>query len=154
MASAREWRVGAERAFAVLQSSGATVIWVRDTPGAPFNVAHCVDRAAWRGTPEARCHFPLREALGRDLFALEQEAAAVQHVRTLDMSEYVCPGAVCKPRLGSLYVFRDSNHITAELSRSLAPVFSRILQGLPSRTERLSAADPTKAPADSVGAGR
>ena len=38
MASAREWRVGAERAFAVLQSSGATVIWVRDTPGAPFNV--------------------------------------------------------------------------------------------------------------------
>jgi hypothetical protein len=59
---------------------------------------------------------------------LKKAAAHFGNVQALDMNDAICPGGLCHAKLGDKIVFRDSLHITAAFSGSLAQVLGNKLQ--------------------------
>jgi peptidoglycan/LPS O-acetylase OafA/YrhL len=125
-----EWEGGIGRVMARLAGTGATVLYLRDTPHPGFDAALCLAREAWRGRPlDAACRIEDPLGQGRALYGLVQSAArAHPGVQTASLSERVCPTAPCATMRGdSLLVYRDASHLTASFARSLAPDLARVL---------------------------
>ena len=54
--------------------------------------------------------------------------AAATGATVLDLMERMCPEGICPTMQGDLFVYRDSTHITPEMSALLAPDFVAVLR--------------------------
>lgn len=121
-----EWREGTRQILAEIRRSGASVIVLRDTPSPGFDMPTCLSRASWRHKDMvSACSFDRNNSLNAETFELEQAAVAkMDGAMVLDLSNLVCTDSVCQPMIGGQVAYRDSHHLTARTSASLAPALS------------------------------
>ena len=118
------WIQGYARTLRMLQSSGATVIALRDNPRVPGIIADCV--AMHLEHPE-RCNFP--RAFGLTLPAADMKAAAlVPGVRTVDLTDAICDNTTCYAVRNHFLAWQKGNHYTATFAKSLAPEMTERLR--------------------------
>ncbi|MBV1854121.1 acyltransferase family protein [Catellatospora tritici] len=102
--------------FSGLAGQGTRVVMLRDTPIPVIDVPDCVARH-WHEL--TRCGFPRKPALDASLPQV-RAAEGLPGVDLLDLTGAVCPSDPCAPVIGEVLVYRDTNHVTATYSRTLA----------------------------------
>ena len=110
---------GFRAAWAPLVERGTQVVVIRDIPQMKETTNRCI--AETEGTDDAddACARPQSEAQLDDLMV---EAAKDQPgVSVVDMNDFFCRDGSCTPVVGGVVAYRDSHHITATYSTSLAP---------------------------------
>lgn len=112
--------------FDALQERGINFVAIRDNPWAiapnfnQFAPTNCED--------PNECLVERRLALSPDNPA-EDILADYSHGLSVDFSDLFCDDEFCQSVIGNIYVYRDSNHITDELSMTFAPELERRVAG-------------------------
>jgi hypothetical protein len=107
---------GFRAAWAPLVERGTHVVVIRDIPQLSEETNRCVSETAGE---DGACDRPESEAVADDLMV---EAAKDQPgVSVVDMNDFFCRDGSCTPVVGGVIGYRDSHHITATYSTTLAP---------------------------------
>jgi peptidoglycan/LPS O-acetylase OafA/YrhL len=121
--SADEIRLGTRLTLQELSRAGAPIVVLRDTPLPPFNIPYCVARRLGRPHSGGSCNFDAAVALNETAFSAEQAAAGgLTDIHFLDMDDLICPGKYCPATRNGVPIYRDSSHMTATFTETLAPV--------------------------------
>ncbi|HEU5034010.1 MAG TPA: acyltransferase family protein [Mycobacteriales bacterium] len=119
------WRETGRR----LAEHARRLVVIRDPPTPPGDVPACL---AAHGADARPCSFPRSSGfrLSDQLYAAEH-AAGVARQRFLDLDDLLCPDDPCPVvATDGTILYRDSHHLTASISRDLAPVLARRLREL------------------------
>ncbi|WP_083665090.1 acyltransferase family protein [Kocuria sp. CNJ-770] len=109
---------GMEQRVRGLAERGIQVIGLRDNARFDFVPAQCaVDHGA--DAPECAATHTILDP-DSPLTPVADELARVSMV---DMGDLICPDGRCPPVVGNVYTYWDSNHLTVEYVRTLAPMF-------------------------------
>ena len=118
-----QWRHGLEVTLQKLQSTGAVIFYIEDTPEPGFDVLKCLSRVAWRSSWQTGrgCSFERKSALPAlgDIDA--RVASEFPNVHAISMTTAVCPSTRCTGERGDLVIYRDYGHLTASFARTLEP---------------------------------
>jgi hypothetical protein len=117
------WRRGLHRTYARLSAAGIPTIAIRDVPQTWFDVPTCLSRRAARLPFAHACEYERSGAFSPRAIAAQTAAGRGTSVRFVDMTDQICPTAICQVIRNGVIVFTDDNHLTASFSRSLGPVF-------------------------------
>lgn len=120
---ADQWREGMRRTLTELGPSGALILIFHDIPQPGFDMPICLSRASWRNIDIiSACGFRREESPRADILELERTAVGgIEGAEVLDLYDLICSGTICPPIIGEHVAYRDSNHLTAGASASLAP---------------------------------
>ena len=111
------WQPMAER--------GAQIVVFQDTPRAPDGALACLARP---DVDVSECSLSREAAFpSPDLMAA---AAAGGRATVLDFNRYLCDSRWCDTAIGGVIVYRDTHHLTATYSRTLAPYVSKAFAGI------------------------
>lgn len=102
------------------------VVVLGDTPRSNVDVPSCLSGHL---DDAFACATPMSSAVDGGHLQLEAAAAQASGGSFVDPTEWVCPTDPCQAVLGSLLIYRDTDHITTAFSASLAP---RLAAELPS----------------------
>jgi hypothetical protein len=104
------------------RETGATIIMIRDKSLGPSDTDSCVLE-----NPKqlAKCAFAPYD---REPRAFEGKAARKAGIRQVDPQKMLCTEKICPPVIGNVLVYRDSGHVTATYSETMAFWFRRILE--------------------------
>jgi peptidoglycan/LPS O-acetylase OafA/YrhL len=116
---------GTARTIDTLQSSGARVVVIGDTPQVPFDPADCLSINA---DHVIRCAMPREMALDPAWLAAEQSAAERLGATFVDTAAWVCPSDPCPAIIGRFVVYADTNHLTRPF---VAALTSRLDAAIP-----------------------
>jgi hypothetical protein len=114
-------REGASIGRMLAQVSGRKIVIV-DTPFSFRNVPQCLEAHS-----RAQCAIPKSQALSGGVRTRERKAAAVGGGTYLDLTSKICNGFPCRVVTDGILMFRDSHHLTATYTRSLAPMVDAAL---------------------------
>jgi peptidoglycan/LPS O-acetylase OafA/YrhL len=133
-----QWEQGMRSTLESLDTGTTSVLLVRDTPRASFDIPICLSRA--QSHPHLfsaqDCMLEEPKAIAEPVWRAERAAATgLSYVVALDLTAQFCPGGECKPIIHNMVVYRDGNHITGAFSASLAPVMAAQLQSIDSSEE-------------------
>ncbi|MER8431164.1 acyltransferase family protein [Mesorhizobium caraganae] len=103
-----------------VEASGAKVIVIADTPYWGVKPELCLAR-------DRHCSIPYKFVAGSDPLVLAQRL--YPHVALVNFNDIVCPSGDCPAVIGNVFVWRDTDHLTATYSRSMADVFGRRIDG-------------------------
>ncbi|MEX5302113.1 acyltransferase family protein [Kocuria sabuli] len=107
-----------------LTGRGIEVVGFRDNPRFDFDPYACAET---HGEDAARCQVPVEQVL-----APVNPADALRDrpgFTSLDLTDLICPGGLCRPVVGNVYVFFDPHHLTWTYTRTMAPALEeRLLQ--------------------------
>jgi peptidoglycan/LPS O-acetylase OafA/YrhL len=125
---ASAYREGLTRSIRRLQAAGATVVIIRDTPRPRPDLLECMHSAVTLGA----CDLTRAEAANQS--DLDDSAARDTGATLWDFTDAICPGDRCPVAIGQppMFVYRDSNHLTASFVRALAPQVTSKWRTLPS----------------------
>lgn len=98
--------------------SGITVVNLRDTPRFSFKMPACVQN---NGTSSPKCLKPRSEKIGND--QAMADLAAHPGMRTMDLTNWICPDGMCPGVIGNVYVYMDDNHLSRTYVNSLVDEF-------------------------------
>jgi len=116
----------ARRAAAVARMLGrlrSPTILLADNPISRVDVPTCLKS---NKSDIRRCATPRRRALrGHD--AIERAAAKLAGVPLIDLANRICVADPCPAVVGGRIVFRDTHHLTATFTRTLAPGVARLV---------------------------
>lgn len=121
---------GYEELTGPLLREGTDVIGTRDIPRLFGNPVECLEEG--RSTPES-CPFPIPEEYRTDPPADLPESGTspgAGRFYAVDLSEDICPGRVCVPEIGNVYVWMDAAHISSRYAATLAPAMQTQLSSL------------------------
>ena len=118
---------GYEETLRRLVATGAQVVVMIDIPTAPFNVSDCVSE---NPNSLTKCAFPVEDALNKLHFDTPA-VQAVPEVSSIEIQRVMCPDDVCRAVIGSVLVYRETNHITATFSETLDEYIEDRLPKLP-----------------------
>jgi SGNH domain (fused to AT3 domains) len=131
MLSPDEIRWGTRRTLQALAPAGIPIIVLRDTPLPPFDIPACLARLIERPQQGKSCDFEALIALNGDAYLAEQRAAdGLAQIYFLDMDDLICPGKYCAATDHGVPIYRDSNHMTATFTETLAPAMHVRLSAL------------------------
>ena len=107
-----------------LRQTGAKIAYIVDTPTPNVDVPVCVSAHLndWRA-----CSFKRSDAVWRDPVEAAVLAGEEPDVSIIDLTNYLCPRALCPAVRGGVVFYRDSTHITATLARVLQPAMAAAL---------------------------
>ena len=108
--------LGAAIARLIERVPGMAAIIV-DAPRSDHDVPACLAR---HPTAIERCTTTRSAAFGWRYRRREAEAARLTGATLVDLSDAVCPTDPCPPIVGSMLVYHDHHHLTAEFAASLA----------------------------------
>jgi peptidoglycan/LPS O-acetylase OafA/YrhL len=131
--SLQAWQDGIAATLRSLNTSGASVVLLRDTPRPEIDIPTCLarSRAHPRLFAAADCYVSEQQALAPSVWQAETSAVRpFERVSTLDLTSSFCRDSQCPPMLNGLVVYRDGNHITSTFATSLAPVLARELSSI------------------------
>jgi hypothetical protein len=103
------------------------VVIIVDTPEAGRDVPACLSRHT---ADVGACAIELSVAYRGNLGQIERLAADATGADVIDFTGRVCRGDPCPVVVDGMIVFRDTRHITATLSLSMAPELDRALARL------------------------
>ena len=112
---------GLAEARAILGPEGLRVIAIRDNPRFPLNMITCVEE---HGEDGEECSFPLADKLPATapLPSARETGGALGF---MDLTDLICPGGICSPVVGNVYVYLDDNHLTTTYTRTSLPEFEQ-----------------------------
>ena len=118
---------GYRAAWEPLVERGTEVVVIRDVPRMEEGTNRCIADTAGA---DAACDRPENEAVLDDLMV---EAAEDQPgITVIDMNDFFCRDGSCTPVAGGVVGYRDSHHITATYSATLAPYLEqRLAESVP-----------------------
>lgn len=93
--------------------TSSEVVAVRDTPRFTKNPMDC---AASDGPASEACAFPADISANLSQQKFLEDAGATY----IDLNPYFCPLSECRPVIGGVWVYIDTNHINADFWRTLA----------------------------------
>lgn len=96
---------GYRAAWKPLIERGAKIVVIRDNPHMTPEMQTCWETST---TDASNCQMPLSRALSQDLAVL----AAKGWAGVVDLTEYYCPNGTCPAKIGSVYVYRNKDHIS------------------------------------------
>lgn len=101
-----------------LRAPGRALVALRDTPRFERNIFACGQQ---HGTDDARCvqHVQMRPGD----HARHRERLARRDVTWVDLTEEICPHAVCRPTRGTRLTYIDSHHLSRTFAERLATPF-------------------------------
>ena len=108
---------GMNRTIAKLQSSGAKVVLMSDTPALAQDPLVCLS-AHPKST--LACDTPVSRAISNDWIALETQIAAANSIFLIKPQLWVCPTDPCPVVIGNILTYFDPGHMTATFSQALA----------------------------------
>ena len=109
--------VGMNRTISQLQSSGAKVVLMSDTPALDQDPLVCLS-AHPKST--LACATPVAQAISDDWIALETQIAAANSIFLIKPQLWVCPTDPCPVVIGNILTYFDPGHMTATFSQALA----------------------------------
>ena len=114
---------GFRQAWAPLVERGSQVVVIRDIPEMSAGTNLCISETSGA---DGACDRAENEAVHDDLLV---EAAKDQPgVSVVDMNDFFCRDGSCTPVVGGVIGYRDSHHITATYSTTLAPFLDERLE--------------------------
>lgn len=122
---AGELEEGYAQIWGQLSQSGLPMTVILDTPRTNIDVPECV---AEHRDQLSLCAVGRDEALSASGHPQLKKAAASSELTTIDMTDSICPAQKCMPVIGSVLVYRDSNHITATYAETLSPHLEEALR--------------------------
>ena len=105
----------------VLMQQGIPVVGVRDNPRFDFNMIQCAEA---NGNTAPECTRDVSEKL-TDPDTVNEFFDSLPAMELMDMTDMICPGGVCGPVVGNVYVYMDDNHLTNTYTASMAGEFDR-----------------------------
>ncbi len=98
------------------------VVVIRDSPRDTPRTQACVAAALAAGTPAGpACAVPRSYAVRSDPAALAARATGDARVQVVDLTDVFCSARFCLPVIGGALVHRDTEHMTRQFVRTLAP---------------------------------
>ena len=125
-----QWVEGTRRILDRLAPNTDAIYLIESTPTLAFHGPDCLSR----NTPE-KCQSAPANPQYPQVAAYLQKAAALQpKARWIETSSFVCPAGTCHAMRDDVFVFRDSQHLTASFAALAAPSFLHQIRqyGLPS----------------------
>lgn len=104
--------------------AGIAVIGVRDNPRFTINMPWCADS---KGPDSAECQLPL-ETLMAPASPLDKVGLGNALFFPVDMTDLICPDAICRPVIGNVHVYIDNNHVSQTYWNTMAHEFARRLE--------------------------
>ena len=126
-----QWVNGTRKFLTRLSVAVGRVVIIRSGPSLPVDGPSCLEprgRLYSLLVSTSHCEASAATVNSDRIYAWLQ--AAVQGIRngtTIDLTQVVCPGSVCRARERGRIVFRDSHHMTAGFARTLAPAVARAI---------------------------
>jgi peptidoglycan/LPS O-acetylase OafA/YrhL len=127
----QEWEEGLRSTVSYLDSGNVKTLVISDVPRPGFDVPTCLSRAAAHTWAAQDCAIDRVAALNED--ARQAESAAVsgfKSARLVDFADTLCTGLLCQTVVDGQVVFRDSNHLTSNFARGLAPALEHQIEYL------------------------
>jgi len=97
-------------------AEGIDVIGIRDNPRFSLNMAECV---VSKGSDHASCN-PPREDVLPETPAFSPLVGKISGLSLLDMSDSICTKTACPAQVGNMYVYLDTNHLSASYAETMA----------------------------------
>lgn len=120
---------GLASAWSKLRDADVPFAVLIDTPRPGIDIPECVITNSGTLT---KCAVSKDKALANGSADQRVAARSLTGVHEVDMNEFICPAKECAPIIGNVLVYRDSNHLTATYSATLAPALgSRLSEILP-----------------------
>lgn len=120
------WTAGLEQTIAAMPDTARTAV-MTDIPDMVATPAFCLSAHLVDTTA---CKRPVVEALDHGYRAEEQAASAQAGASHLDLTDYLCNETTCPSIIGNELVYRDSHHLTATFSDSMADAMRKELSHL------------------------
>ena len=120
------FKEGMKRTITRLQSSGAQVIMMSDTPAQSHDPLVCLS-AHPKST--LACATPASQAISNDWINIEGEIARSSSVPLIQPQMWVCPTDPCPVVIGKILTYIDTGHMTATFSQALAGKLEVALDG-------------------------
>ena len=108
---------GMNRTIAQLQSSGAKVVLMSDTPALAQDPLICLSS---HPKSTLACATPVSQAISDDWIALETQIATANSIFLIKPQLWVCPTDPCPVVIGNILTYFDPGHMTATFSQALA----------------------------------
>jgi peptidoglycan/LPS O-acetylase OafA/YrhL len=121
--SAQDWTTGTTRVLDAIAPASNSIGILLPTPVLPFNSAACLARQHWRQRTlkvSKPCEAPSTNARLNRVRAALVAAAKHSGARVLDLSAVICPNGRCDAERDGLIIYRDSRHLTATYTETLA----------------------------------
>ena len=111
--------------FHTLLQHGIKVVAIHETPNLGFDVPDCL--AGRKGSVE-KCSTPIDEALQQHKTSIDAAKAAMgDTLPVVNVNDLLCTSTECPPEVGGVIAYRDSNHLSLSITRSLEPYFAKRL---------------------------
>lgn len=114
------WQHGLERTLAGID---APTVLLHDTPRWPTTPNRCLSASV---DDVAACAQPAEELVRADIATAERNAARATGALTADTVPWLCD-ALCSPVVWNVLAYRDTNHLTDQLARTLTPRIDQVL---------------------------
>lgn len=108
-----------------IADTGVSLTVILDTPRTDIDIPECVVE---HEDDLSACAVERDGALFASGHPQLKGAAEANGLTPIDMTDSVCPAQYCAPVIGSVLVYRDSNHITATYAESLSSDLEQALQ--------------------------
>ncbi len=118
---------GMSRTIKQLQSSGARVIMMSDTPALAQNPLVCLSA---HPNSTLACATPVAKAISNDWISLESQIAVTNSIPLIKPQFWICPTDPCPVVIGNILTYFDTGHMTATFSQALAGHLKSALDGV------------------------
>lgn len=120
------WKAGSARSFAELKKATPRILIIRDVPRPNGDVPACLSENPGH---EDKCNF---QRAGHtyldDPLVKAEKAAAPDAVRFVDMTDRLCPDAICPVMENGSVIYRDSHHLTMGYAATLAEPLGKAIE--------------------------
>ena len=114
----QEFKTAWDESLNRLRTTGAQLIYLRDTPYPNNNIPECVSGAEddW-----SKCDFDLNNAPRTEPIVTDQVRGENLDIPVLDVNAYLCEATQCRAVRNGTMLYRDDSHLTATAVKALLP---------------------------------
>jgi peptidoglycan/LPS O-acetylase OafA/YrhL len=114
----QEFKTAWDESLNQLRTTGAQLIYFRDTPYPNNNIPECVSGAEddW-----SKCDFDLNNAPRTEPIVTDQVRGENLDIPVLDVNAYLCEATACRAVRNGTLLYRDDSHLTATAVKALLP---------------------------------
>ncbi|WP_082950904.1 acyltransferase family protein [Mycobacterium sp. 1164985.4] len=114
----QEFKTAWDQSLNQLRSTGAKLIYLRDTPYPKRNMPECVSGATddW-----SKCEFDLNNVGRTEPIVTDQVRGENLDIPVLDVNPYLCEANRCPAVRNGTLLYRDDSHLTATAVKALLP---------------------------------
>lgn len=121
------WQRGLSATLDAMRSSAGELLIIGDTPLPAHQVPNCLLKVPGN---VPYCGADRAKAVDRSRIELERQIAATYQGSFVSTSSWLCGTSKCPVILGNILMWRDNNHVSATMSKYLAPFLDAVVSPL------------------------